>query len=493
MQYFLTTKVWNQGQIRWAQWLANFNFKIVYRLGSRGEKSDALSRRPEYRPEEGATHREQSILKPEHFEISCCHRKDRIQVGLVKRKVTTTNRLRIKRLSQQAIIPTKGSRMAAGHDIYGLKNGTIPAQRQMLVETGIAIGLPKGTYGRLAARSGMASKPGIAVGGGVLDADYTGEVRVILRNHGTADYEFKAGDRIAQLIVERIQTSEVVVVDKLVETERGTQGFGSTDLRPKCLITSKEHKIMICFLHPDPRNNTFYDEEDILTHADMTREVTLLSNAIIAAVQMQTMDETFLNRIQMAGKDNDTWTERKEELSLRKERNKQLPKNWELEDGLLYYKHRLFIPSKKDLLTEIAKGCHDSKVAGNFGQEKTIELVTRNFYWEKLADWINDYVRSCDECQHNISPRHTKYGLLQPLEVPYAAWTSISVDFITQLPESQGKMQIMVVVDRFTKMAHFIGLETNATARDVADTFLKDVWKLQGLPSEIISDMHAKF
>ena len=67
----------------------------------------------------------------------------------------------------------------------------------MLVETGIAIRLPKGTYGRLAARSGMASKHGIPVGGGVRDADYTGEVRVILGNHGTTDYEFKAGDRIA--------------------------------------------------------------------------------------------------------------------------------------------------------------------------------------------------------------------------------------------------------------------------------------------------------
>ena len=160
---------------------------------------------------------------------------------------------------------------------------------------------------------------------------------------------------------------------------------------------------------------------------------------------------------------------------------------------MIYYKNRLFIPSNEELLTEIAKGCHDSKVAGHFGQEKTIELVTRNLYWEKLADWINNYVRSCDECQHNKSSRHVKYGLLQPQEVPYAAWTSISVDFITQLPESQGKTQIMVVVDRFTKMAHFIGLERNATAKDIADIFLKEVWKLDGFTSEIISDMDAKF
>ena len=80
--------------------------------------------------------------------------------------------------------------MAAGHDIYALEEGCIPAKGQVLARTGIAIGLPRGTYGRLAARSGMASKKGIAVGGGVVDADYTGEVKVILRNHGTVDYQF---------------------------------------------------------------------------------------------------------------------------------------------------------------------------------------------------------------------------------------------------------------------------------------------------------------
>jgi len=95
---------------------------------------------------------------------------------------------------------------------------------------------------------------------------------------------------------------------------------------------------------------------------------------------------------------------------------------------------RRLIPSDRD-----AKGCHDTVVAGHFGHEKTIEIVTRDFYYEALADWIKDYVRSCDECQHRKSPRQPNYGLLQPLEVPYTAWTSILTDFITQIPDSQGK------------------------------------------------------
>jgi len=169
-----------------------------------------------------------------------------------------------------------------------------------------------------------------------------------------------------------------------------------------------------------------------------------------------------------------------------------MPDEWIEKDGLLYYKNRLYIPENETLQTEIAQGCHNSLVAGHFGQEKTIEIVTRDFYWKGLADGIRDYVRSCDECQHSLSPHHAKYGLLQPLQVPYAASSSISTDFITQLPESQAKTQIMVVVDRFTQMAHFVGLHENATPKDVVDTLVREVWKLHGLPTEIISDMDAK-
>jgi len=222
--------------------------------------------------------------------------------------------------------------MAAGHDIYALKDGTIPAQRQMLVDTGIAIGLPCATYGRLAARSGIASKHGIAVGGGVIDADYTGEIKVILRNHGDANYEFQAGDRIAQLIVEKIQTHDAMEIDNLEDPDRATQAFGSTHIVPKRLITCEERKVKMCFLNPDPQDNSYFDEEDIHTHASRRDDITMLSSAMIAAIQMQTLDNSFLDRIRTAGKEEDTWTERKKELSQLKEKRQTLPKHWELED-----------------------------------------------------------------------------------------------------------------------------------------------------------------
>jgi len=299
--------------MRSAQWLANFHFQVVYRPGSRGGKPDALSRRPEYRLEEGATHCAQTILKPEHFEVSLCHRKDRTQVSLVEGKKRITNRLRIKRLQRNAIVLTKGSRMAAAHDIYALKDGTIPAQRQMLVDTGIAIGLPRGTYGRVAARSGMASKHGIGVGGGVIEANYTGEIKVILRNHGDTCYEFKAGPRIAELIVEKIQIHDAMEIDNPKDIDRGTQGFSSTDISPKRLIMCEELKVKMSFQNPDPEDDSYFDEEDIDTLASLQDEITMLSSAMIAAILMQTMDDSFLDRIRTKGKEDNSWTARKRE------------------------------------------------------------------------------------------------------------------------------------------------------------------------------------
>ena len=93
--------------------------------------------------------------------------------------------------------------------------------------------MPKGTYARIAPRSGLASKKGIAINGGVIDADYAGEVKVIMVNHGKNDCRIQPGDRIAQLIIEKIDTSDMMEVDDLEITERAERGFGSTDMSPK--------------------------------------------------------------------------------------------------------------------------------------------------------------------------------------------------------------------------------------------------------------------
>ncbi|KAK7061466.1 dUTPase-like protein [Favolaschia claudopus] len=136
--------------------------------------------------------------------------------------------LLIKRLSEKAKLPTRGSPLSAGYDLYSAEKKTIPARGKALVDTQISIAVPAGTYGRVAPRSGLASKFMIDTGAGVIDADYRGVVFVLLFNLSDKDFEVEEGDRIAQLIIERIYTPDVLEVQDLDETLRGAGGFGST-------------------------------------------------------------------------------------------------------------------------------------------------------------------------------------------------------------------------------------------------------------------------
>ena len=126
--------------------------------------------------------------------------------------------------------------MATGHDLYAMEEVVIRAKGQILVDTGLAVGLPRGTYARIAPRSGLANKKRINVGGSVIDGDNTGEVKVILMNHGTQDCLIQEGERIAQVIVEKINTETAVQIEYLANTDRGTQGFGSTESNSKQTI-----------------------------------------------------------------------------------------------------------------------------------------------------------------------------------------------------------------------------------------------------------------
>ncbi|KAI0332452.1 dUTP pyrophosphatase [Cubamyces sp. BRFM 1775] len=136
--------------------------------------------------------------------------------------------LLIKRHSEKARLPTRGSALAAGYDLYSAETKVIPAHGKALVDTQISVAVPAGTYGRVAPRSGLASKFMIDTGAGVIDADYRGIVFVLLFNLSDQDFTVNEGDRIAQLILERIVTPDVVEVQDLDETLRGAGGFGST-------------------------------------------------------------------------------------------------------------------------------------------------------------------------------------------------------------------------------------------------------------------------
>ena len=137
--------------------------------------------------------------------------------------------LGVKKLCYDAIVPTRGSDGAVGYDLYSTEDTVVPCQAGgALVGTGITVVLPPGVYGRVAPRSGLAVKHCINVGAGVIDPDYTGEVKVVLFNHGDKDFEIKKGDRIAQLVLERCETPPIEEINIVEDTERGSGGFGST-------------------------------------------------------------------------------------------------------------------------------------------------------------------------------------------------------------------------------------------------------------------------
>ncbi|KAK4599731.1 hypothetical protein RGQ29_009676 [Quercus rubra] len=136
--------------------------------------------------------------------------------------------LRVKKLSEKAVLPSRGSPLSAGYDLSSATETKVPARGKALVPTDLSIAIPEGTYARVAPRSGLAWKHSIDVGAGVIDADYRGPVGVILFNHSDVDFEVKVGDRIAQLIIEKIMTPDVIEVEDLGATVRGEGGFGST-------------------------------------------------------------------------------------------------------------------------------------------------------------------------------------------------------------------------------------------------------------------------
>lgn len=137
--------------------------------------------------------------------------------------------LKVKKLTFDAVVPTRGSNGAVGYDLYSSEDAIVPNQAgRALVGTGITVVLPPGVYGRVAPRSGLAVKHCINVGAGVIDPDYTGEIKVVLFNHGMNDFEIKKGDRIAQLVLERCETPPIEEISIVEDTERGSGGFGST-------------------------------------------------------------------------------------------------------------------------------------------------------------------------------------------------------------------------------------------------------------------------
>ena len=139
-----------------------------------------------------------------------------------------TELLTFKKLDERATLPTRGSSSAAGLDLYSIEAISLRPGHRVIARTGLAVAIPEGYYGRVAPRSGLATKQGLDVLAGVIDADYRGEIGCLLHNTGAETIDLPEQSKICQLILEQIITPRAVWADDLSDTERGSGGFGST-------------------------------------------------------------------------------------------------------------------------------------------------------------------------------------------------------------------------------------------------------------------------
>ncbi|KNF05795.1 hypothetical protein PSTG_01192 [Puccinia striiformis f. sp. tritici PST-78] len=144
--------------------------------------------------------------------------------------------------------------------------------------------------------------------------------------------------------------------------------------------------------------------------------------------------------------------------------------------SLLLFDERIYVPDDSSMKLEVLSSRHDSLLAGHHGQDKTQQLISRNFYWPRMTKDIREYVSACYQCQRNKTPRHKKYRLLQPLPIAPCPWDSLSMDHISQLPLLNGFDAILVVVDCFSKMALFLKTHTTATSEDLVNLFVESVF-----------------
>ena len=186
--------------------------------------------------------------------------------------------------------------------------------------------------------------------------------------------------------------------------------------------------------------------------------------------------------------------------NLRKEtkwNNPAFPQYHYGENGLIYFEdwngnNKLCVP--KDLQTKIMSEVHDSISEGaHAGYYKTYNRIASTYYWPRMSRSIKTFVSTCDICQKSKPRRHAPIGLLRPIPIPSRPFEVISMDFIPELPESNGFDNILVIVDKLTKYGIFIPCSTNINEEDTAKLFFKHIIAQYGLPRQVITDRDSRW
>ena len=216
--------------------------------------------------------------------------------------------------------------------------------------------------------------------------------------------------------------------------------------------------------------------------ADALSRVTYGIHVISDESDLDPSQPVFLERLKNA-LNKDKWV-----------KNRENRKMTRFQNGLRWHDTCIYIPDVDDLRKEVLAHCHDHQFSGHQGQDRTYEYLRRLYWWPSLRSDVVQYVQNCHKCQINKTSSKKPAGLMQPLPIPGRLWASVSMDFITHLPMTErGFSSIFVIVDRLSKMAHFVPTKDTATATDVAQLFMHAVVRLHGPPEQLITDRDARF
>ncbi|QRW19370.1 Retrotransposable element Tf2 protein [Rhizoctonia solani] len=167
-------------------------------------------------------------------------------------------------------------------------------------------------------------------------------------------------------------------------------------------------------------------------------------------------------------------------------------KDYEMEAGLLFYQGRIVVPDIGTLRTDLLCIFHNSPLAGHPGRQRTLELVSRNYYWPGIRAETYWHVDSCEICQRIRKPKYTSIPP-QPLELPARPWQHVSYNMIVDLPKDGNSNSILVIIDSFTKYGIFVKCSKKLKAPKLAELFLENVWKRHGMPEKTISNRGRVF
>ncbi|QRW18560.1 Retrotransposable element Tf2 protein [Rhizoctonia solani] len=222
---------------------------------------------------------------------------------------------------------------------------------------------------------------------------------------------------------------------------------------------------------------------------------TMLPNPVFANVALVTPEKELQRQIK-AALDQDKsleeilqflQNESKAPLSIKK-----AFKDYQMEAGLLFYQGRIMVPDIGTLRMELLRIFHDSPLAGHPGQQRTLELVSRNYYWPGICADTYWHVNSCKTCQWIRKPKYAPIPP-QPLELPTCPWQHMSYNMIVDLPKDGSNNSILVIVDSFTKYIILVECSKKLRAPELADLFLHHVWKQYGMPEKTVSDQGRVF